>query len=215
MKTTRKCKAEIDGVKCGVRFQPRFDKQFWCCDEHHDIFFKSSLIKIRAKNARTEKREASERQKKERKAYAKRKAALKPKNTKLSEAQKAFNDYIRYRDKYRKCINTGVNVSWDGNESDAAHFISRAANNAMRFDLRNVHKATKASNKNQEKYIHDYRVNLIERLGTDRFDQFEADCKYWRINKRNFSEQYLERVKVIFRRKKRILMKLRGDKNGN
>lgn len=136
----------------------------------------------------------------------------KPKASIKDEAQKAFNEYVRYRDKDQPCINTNQPVAWDGNESDAAHFISRAANNAMRFDLRNVHKATKASNKEQEKYIHDYRENLKERLGEARFKQFEADAKYWRTHQRNFSKEYLERVKRIFRKKKRVLMKIRGDK---
>jgi len=135
----------------------------------------------------------------------------KPLNTLKSEAQKAVNEYVRYRDKDELCINESVAVAWNGNESDAAHFVSRAANNAMRFDLRNIHKSTKKSNANQEKHIHAYRENLIERLGEDRFNKFEEDCKYWRTHKRNFSKDYLERVKRIFRKKKRVLMKIRGD----
>lgn len=145
------------------------------------------------------------------KEIKKRNKEQKPKNTLLSEAQKAVNDYVRYRDKDKPCINTGLPVSYDGNESDAAHFYSRAANNAMRFDLRNIHKSTKASNANQEKYIHDYRENLKDRLGRERFEQFESEAKYWKTHKRNFSKQYLERVKMIFRKKKRVLMKIRGD----
>jgi len=140
-----------------------------------------------------------------------RKKAIKPKNTILSEAQTAFNAYIRYRDKDLPCINTGHPVAYDGNESDAAHYVSRAANNAMRFDMRNVNKSTKSSNKKQEKYIHDYRENLINKLGIERFEQFETDCKYYRTHQRNFSKQYLERIKRIFRKKKRVLMKIRGD----
>jgi len=135
-----------------------------------------------------------------------------PKNTLQADAQKAFNEYVRYRDKDKPCINTGAPVDWNGNDSDAAHFISRAANNAMRFDLRNVHKATKASNKHQEDYIHDYRDNLKERLGVERFEQFEADAKYWKTHKRDFSKYYYERIKKIFRKKKRVLEKIRGDK---
>lgn len=143
--------------------------------------------------------------------FRKRKAALKPKRTILNEAQAAFNDYVRYRDKDCPCINTGNYVSHNGNDSDAAHYVSRAANNAMRFDLRNVNKATKASNKQQEKYIHDYTENLKAKLGPERFEQFLEDCKYWKVTQRNFSKDYLERVKRIFRKKKRVLMKIRGD----
>ena len=146
------------------------------------------------------------------KEIKKRNKDLKPKNTLQADAQNAFNEYIRYRDMDKPCINTGVPVEWNGNESDAAHFISRAANNAMRFDMRNVHKATKTSNKHQEKYIHDYRDNLKDRLGVDRFEQFEKDCKYWKTHQRDFSKYYLERVKKIFRKKKRVLMKIRGNK---
>lgn len=149
------------------------------------------------------------REKAKRQDFRKRKAALKPKRTVLNEAQQAFNAYVRYRDKDLPCINTGKPVSFDGNDSDAAHFYSRAANNAMRFDMRNVHKSTKASNTQQEKYIHDYRENLINRLGEERFNQFEQEAKYWKKTQRNFSKQYLERVKRIFRKKKRVLMKIR------
>lgn len=149
--------------------------------------------------------------KKQRAEHVKQKAAIKHRSKHLSEAQTAFNEYVRYRDRKLPCINTGVFVSHDGNDSDAAHFISRAANPAMRFDLRNVHKSTKASNSNQEKYIHDYRENLIKRLGEERFKQFEDDCKYWKTHKRTFDIKYLMRIKKIFRKKKRILMKLNND----
>lgn len=145
------------------------------------------------------------------KEIKKRNKSAKPKNTIQADAQAAFNEYVRYRDKDKLCINTGEPVDWNGNEADAAHFISRASNNAMRFDLRNVHKATKKSNKHQEDYIHDYRENLKDRLGAERFEQFEQEAKYWRTHQRDFSKHYLERIKKIFRKKKRVLMKIRGD----
>lgn len=140
--------------------------------------------------------------------HRKRKAALKPKNSHLSEAQAAFNAFIRYRDKDKPCINTGEHCDWSGNESDAAHFYSRGANAAMRFDLRNVHKSTKKSNANQEKYIHDYRHNLIARIGIERFNQLEEDAKYWKRTRRNFSVDYLHRIKRIFRRWLRVRQKI-------
>jgi hypothetical protein len=147
----------------------------------------------------------------ERKLYRERKQAIKPKSTLMQEADKAFQAYIRYRDKDLPCINTGQYIAWDDNQSDAAHFISKAANTAMRYDLRNCHKSTKASNAMQEKYIHDYRNNLFKRLGEERFAKFEADRQYWATHQRKFSVEYLERVKRIFRKKKRVLMRIRGD----
>lgn len=142
--------------------------------------------------------------------HRKRKAALKPKNSHLSEAQAAVNAFVRFRDRNEPCINTGEPVGWSGNDSDAAHFYSRGANAAMRFDLRNINKSTKKANKDQERYIHDYRERLIEKLGPERFSKFEADAKHWKKTKRNFSTEYLIRIKRIFRKRLRIYKKING-----
>lgn len=150
-------------------------------------------------------------QKKARVKLAIRKEAIKPRSKVMGEADTAFQEYIRYRDRDLVCINTGVTVPWDGNESDAAHYISKSANTAMRYDLRNCHKSTKKSNKNQEKYIHDYRDNLIERIGIERFESMMAEAKYYKINKRGLDKEYLQRVKRVFRKKLRILKRIRKE----
>lgn len=196
-----KCKAVIDNKKCSEKFKSSFIGHHWCDKNgHQDAVLKTVIANIRKDKAKEFDKETK-----------RRRASIKPKNTILNEAQTAFNAYIRYRDKDLPCINTGQPVEYDGNASDAAHFVSRAANNAMRFDMRNVNKSTKASNKHQEKYIHEYRNNLIKKLGEVRFKQFEDDCRYYKTHQRNFSKQYLERIKRVFRKKLRVLKKLRGD----
>ena len=199
----RTCKAP----DCSNKFTPYTSMIVWCSvDCAYVISQKREDNKARKKAATQKKLDKVERQ-----VFKKRKLAIKPRTKILNEAQAAFNEFIRYRDKDQLCINTGEWVSWDGNDSDAAHYVSRRANGAMRFDLRNVNKSTKKWNNDQETYIHDYRENLIIKLGPERFAKFEADCKYYKINKRTFNKVYLERIKVIFRKKKRVLMKLRGD----
>jgi len=197
----RTCKAK----DCTNKFLPFNSIQQWCSPACGYAISKAKTDhKARKDNAAQKRIEKAER-----KVFRQRKQAIKPSNTLLSEAQKAFNEYCRYRDMHRMCINEGIYVPWDGNESDAAHYVSRASNGAMRFDLRNVNKSTKASNANQEKWIHDYKVNLEIKLGSERFKQFEDDCKYWKVNKRTFNNEYLVRIKTIFRKKKRVLMKIR------
>jgi len=185
----RRCKAMINDVKCRIQFEPSFNQEWWCCSEHRSVIVDIALAKVRKKSERDYKAAQKVTEKAERKHWRDRKQAIKPSNEILSEAQQAFNEYIRYRDMDLVCINEGVFVVWNDNKSDAAHYVSRSANSAMRFDMRNVNKSTKKSNDNQEKWHHDYRENLKIKLGDRRFAEFEADCKHWKINKRTFNNK--------------------------
>ncbi len=207
----RKCKAIIDGEKCRNTYVPYGAWSLWCSARCRAAIKLAEYEKKVDQSKRAAKRKIAKIAKEKRAEHTKRKQAVKTRSEHLKEAHAAFNEWIRYRDRDQLCINESVYVECNGNESDAAHFVSRAANSAMRFDLRNVHKSTKKSNANQEKWIHDYRENLLNRLGTKRFAEFEEECRYWRTHKRTFNIDYLIRIKAIFRKKKRVITKIRGD----
>lgn len=196
----KKCKAKKpDGTRCGKPFEPKFSSiEKWCSTE-------CALAIVKENNTKEKKQKELQRKRADRE----RKANTKTKGEHMREAQAAFNAYIRYRDKDLPCINTGLFVDWDGNNSDAAHFISRSACSALRFDLRNVHKSTKASNKMQDKYIHDYKVYLKDRIGPKRYKELMQDFQYYRVHQRKFDIEYLQRIKRIFRKKLRLYKKLR------
>jgi hypothetical protein len=121
-----------------------------------------------------------------------------------SEAQSAFNRYIRVRDKFKTCISSGkplVNESVGGG-FDAGHYRSRGAASHLRFNVFNCHGQSKHDNRYLSGNVVDYRIRLIERIGLERVERLESDN-----NPRKFSVVYLKRIKSIFTRKARLYEK--------
>ena len=94
---TIKCKAYHDGVKCKNKFEPKFNGHAWCSDTCQDAIVAATLKKVRANNAKAERKIT--RQKKEK---------LKGKAEFKKEAQAVFNRFIRLRDSEQPCISCGI-----------------------------------------------------------------------------------------------------------
>ena len=208
----RKCKAFQDGIRCNKEFRPTHQQQQWCSDECQEYFIKKANNKVQEANRRKWEKQQKELRKAERKATRLKKQSLETRYTILNKAQKAVNAYGRERDKSEPCINCGLPVDSDGNNSDAAHDFSRGGHSSMRFDLRNIHKSCKKCNKYQEKWIHKYRENLIRKIGLKQFEKLDADRRYYDTHQRKFSKEYLRRIERIFKQKKRRLIKQREHK---
>lgn len=146
--------------------------------------------------------------------------ALKPKAKWLSEAQSAFNSFIRVRDSHLPCVScSGKNIDgtqgWKvGGAWDAGHYRSRGAASHLRFNTFNVHKQCKSCNGGSGNWGHTgnktetitqaYRETLVQRIGLDRVERLEQDNQ-----PRTFTVDYLKRVKAIFNRRARHYKKLR------
>ena len=97
----RRCKI------CRAKFTPAFENHRWCCPEHGAEFAMQELEKKREKQAQAK-------EKKERAAWRKRKAAVKPLRHWEDMTQRVVNDYIRERDHDLPCISCGTfeTVQW-------------------------------------------------------------------------------------------------------
>jgi len=139
-----------------------------------------------------------------RKEHASRKEKLKTIPQRLSEAQIAFNSYIRVRDRFKSCVSCGKPPTEYGRGGgiDASHYLSRGATNGgsyRRYDPLNVWAACKSCNRYLAGNLVPYRVELIKRIGIKRVEEIEATNK---IKKWNHTD--LRRIKTIFNKKRKL-----------
>jgi hypothetical protein len=134
----------------------------WCCPEHGALLVKQ----IRE-------REAAAKAKAEAKLHRERKEAIRPRGKVLADVQRAFNAYIRERDKGLPCISCGRPD--DGlHQRHAGHFLSVGSHPALRFDPDNCHAQCSVCNNHLSGNIHGYRPSLIARIGEDRVARLEG-----------------------------------------
>lgn len=110
--------------------------------------------------------------KKHRKELREGRERLKTKSDLLKEAQRAFNKYIRIRDKDKPCISCG---RFHDGQYHAGHLYSVGAHPEKRFNEDNVAKQCRPCNEFLSGNALEYRKNLIERIGVDRVEALEAD----------------------------------------
>ena len=84
----------------------------------------------------------------------------------IQELQKVFNQFIRLRDANLPCISCGTSKNI---EYHAGHFIPAGNYGFLRFNEDNVHKQC-GKNCNKEKHgnYHEYRPNLIKKIGVEK-----------------------------------------------
>ena len=142
-------------------------------------------------------------QKAQAKSLAERKEKLKTRSEWMSEAQSAFNAYIRVRDG-NNCISCGTN-SHDriGGGVDAGHYRSRGAAGHLRFNLLNCHSQCKKCNRYLSGNVADYRIGLVNKIGVQLVEKLEHDN-----SQRSFDIEYIKRVKAIFSKRARLYKRL-------
>jgi hypothetical protein len=84
-----------------------------------------------------------------------------------------FNAFIRKRDQDEPCINCGKYL-----RLQAGHYFAGGKHNNLRFDEDNVNGECKSCNYfDSQSHAHKYRVNLIKKIGQERFDRLEMLSK--------------------------------------
>lgn len=121
-----------------------------------------------------------------------------------TEAQAAFNSFIRARDDGKPCICCGRTGAGQvhGGEWDAGHYRSRGSAPHLRFDERNVHAQLKQCNRYDSGNIVGYRLGLIARIGLAAVEALEADQA-----PRHYSVDDLREIKRVYAAKTRELQK--------
>lgn len=94
----------------------------------------------------------------------------------VARAQKAFNAYIRERDKYELCIccDKPLGENAIGGAYDCGHYRSVGSASHMRFDEQNAHAQRKECNYHVEGRTVEYRIGLIKRIGIEAVERVET-----------------------------------------
>ncbi|EFA5318602.1 recombination protein NinG [Escherichia coli] len=157
----RKCKV------CGEKFIPQYDNIRWCCPAHGAIYALElrAKEKIKAEAKRIREKHLAEKESRDR--QAKKRLEVKPLSYFAKQAQQAFNEFIRYRDRHLPCISCGRHH--DG-QYHAGHFRTTGANPELRFNEDNCHRQCAPCNNHLSGNLIAYRPALIAKIGQSRFD---------------------------------------------
>jgi len=131
----------------------------------------------------------------ERREHAERKEKLRTKADHAKATQAVVNNYVRLRDAHLGCVSCDKPASWDG-QWHASHYKSRGSNSALRFNLWNIHKSCSVCNNWKSGNIGEYTPRLIERIGLERVQWLDNHER-----SREYSIEYLKRLKAIFKKK--------------
>ncbi|OQY25506.1 MAG: hypothetical protein B6244_14920 [Candidatus Cloacimonetes bacterium 4572_55] len=165
---------------------------FFCSFDHAAEYAKKKQDKLKEK-----------RRKQQKKTDKTKRDSLKTVRDLMPEAQAAFNKYIRARDYGLPCISCGATPKQKvGGTVDAGHYRSRGSAGHLRFNVWNCHSQCVLCNRYQSGNVVDYRINLIKKIGVERVETLENDN-----DPRKFSVEYLRRVKRIFNKRARIVLK--------
>jgi len=91
--------------------------------------------------------------------------------TRREAAVRAFNAFIRLRDRGKHCVSCAE--PWNP-QFQAGHFITAGSCTALRFDERNCWGQCVRCNHYLSGHVAEYRKNLIDRIGQDQVDILEG-----------------------------------------
>lgn len=185
----RRCKICKTPIEPAAKCTDFVGKKGFCSVDCAATWGQKAALTIRERNYRKDKAEARE--------------TLKTRSDHATEAQKAFNEYIRLRDHKLPCIS--CNRHHDG-QYHAGHYRSTKAAASLRFNLFNVHKQCQPCNTHLSGNVVEYRINLVKRIGQARVDWLESQNE-----PRRFEIDYLKRLKAVFAKKVRIIKKIRNN----
>lgn len=132
---------------------------------------------------------------------AKRKAAVKPLRHWEDMTQRVVNDYIRERDHDLPCISCGTfgTVQWE-----AGHYRSRGKASHLRYNEDNIHKQCHHCNVQMSGNQQQYRIGLVEKIGTERVEALENNNTPHR-----YTIEELEGIRSHYSALRRALIKQR------
>ena len=179
---------------CKTKFTATFDNVWWCCPEHGAQYGLQELEKKREK-------QRSAKEKADRAAWRKRKAAVKPLRHWEDVTQRVVNDYIRERDYDLPCISCGTfdTVQWE-----AGHYRSRGKASHLRYTEDNINKQCHHCNVQLSGNQQQYRIRLIRKIGPERVEALENNNAPHR-----YTIEELEAIRKHYSALRRQLVKTR------
>lgn len=193
-KTTRKCKV------CRQEFAPWRPGVKVCGEES---CMHAYALSVAEKSAAKREKEAA---KAERESVKARKEKAKRPKTLKSEAQQAFNAFIRYRDLTagHNCICCGkpFEPQKPGGSIDAGHYLSRGSAPHLKFDERNCFAQRKNCNRPGGTTAAAFRLGVEARIGREALEALEADQE-----QKQYRDDDYRRIRDTYRQK---LKELKG-----
>lgn len=184
---------------CPERFTPRNSLQVVCSVPCAQVLAKKQQAKEKAEDDKRKRRDAK-----------KRKEALLSVSDWTKKAQKAFNAYVRERDREHGCIScskpANATEALTGGYWDCGHYRSTGACPELRFEPLNAHKQCKQCNNQLSGNVVEYRINLINRIGAENLEWLEGphEPKRYRI-------EDLRQIEAHFKALRKELIKGRGE----
>lgn len=201
-KPRRKCANK----ECRQWYHPVRDGQVVCSYECATVIAKEQTAKNRAEAQRKEAKRQREEEKAGRQRRRERRVALKTKTQWKSEAQNAFNRYVRLRDAGKPCISCGrLPAQKYGGTMDCGHYRTRGAAGHLAFNLHNTAAQCVQCNRDRAGAQKAFEQGLIQRIGSEKVEALNNNNAV-----RKFDIPYLQRIKSIFTRKARALEKRRA-----
>lgn len=115
----------------------------------------------------------------------------------IKSAQIIFNQYIRIRDKGKKCISCQKIPK----KENAGHFWNANNHWSVRFDERNVHLQCEHCNTYLSGNLINYRTNLIDLIGESEYNDLESKAneirKFTKDEIREIMKIYKEKIKKL------------------
>ena len=116
----------------------------------------------------------------------------------MKKAQKAFNSYIRQRDKGKPCISCDTPLK---GKFDAGHYVSSGSSKALTFNEDNVHGQCVHCNQHKHGNLIGYREGLIKRIGMKKVKNLEKRrheiAKYIREELKQIEREYKQKLKQL------------------
>lgn len=182
---------------CREWFHPVRSEQYVCSYECACVHGKATNDAAKAEKQRKEKKRRLEEERADRQRQAERRMAVKPISYFIKQAQHAFNEFIRYRDRDLPCISCGRHH--DG-QYHAGHFRTTGASPELRFDEDNCHKQCSACNNHLSGNLTAYRPALIAKIGQARFDALmgpHASPKWTRDDYTRIRDEYRAKLRDL------------------
>ncbi len=105
--------------------------------------------------------------------------------------QRVVNAYVRKRDADLPCIS--CQRPCEGGE--AGHFIAQGSSGHLRYNLSNIHKQCGQCNRWKHGNLLEYRIHLIDKIGSDMVEWLERN----RHETHKWTREELEEIKVTIK----------------
>lgn len=187
----KKCK------QCGELFQPLRQMQP-CCSP------KCAVEHVKDKDNRKKVIESAQKEDRKQVKVKLRQLGKSDRSKALRAAQKAFNAFIRERDKKLNCISCGnklqIFTGVKGQLFDCGHYRSTGSAPHLRFNEDNAHAQCVRCNRYLSGNVERYRDGLKVRIGQKRLDELESNnqvVKYSVDELWDIEKQYKQKLKEL------------------